>query len=432
MAPGVYGFERLSTQARSVVTTTTPTAAYRGAGRPEASAAVERAVDLFAAEIGMDPAEVRRINMLPPFAEPLTTLTGAVYDSGDYGTALQRALDAAGYDKLREEQAARRERGDTTQLGIGLSVYVEITGGGGEAGPPKENASVEVHPDGRVTVLTGTSPHGQGHVTAWSMLVSDELGVPLDRITVRWGDTDLVPEGGGTMGSRSLQVGGTAVRQAAQELVELARSRAAAKLEVAPADLQLDLARSGLHVAGVPDSFVGFADLAAEHALAVRTVFEQPGPTFPFGAHVAVVEVDIETGKARLVRLIAVDDAGTILNPLLADGQRQGGLAQGAAQALLEEVAFDEGGNPLTSTLASYPFVSAAELPSFELVDMATPTSYNSLGAKGIGEAATIGSTPAVQNAVIDAVSYLGVRHIDMPTSPQRVWRAIQQAAGTA
>jgi aerobic carbon-monoxide dehydrogenase large subunit len=339
-------------------------------------------------------------------------------------------LAAAGYDQLRAEQAARRERGEARQLGIGLSVYVEITGGGSESGAPRENALVEVHPDGSATILTGTSPHGQGHSTVWAMLASEELGIPVERITVRWGDTDLVPQGGGTGGSRSLQQGGAAVRQAAQELVELARERAAEELEVDPGDLVVERELGGLRVAGVPGAAVTFARLAEQERLFVRSVFSAPGATYPFGAHVAVVEVDVESGKAQLVRLVALDDAGVVINPLIAEGQRHGGLAQGAAQALLEEVLYDEDGNPTTTTFADYPIVSATELPSFELVTTETPTSYNPLGAKGIGEAGTIGATPAVQNAVVDAVAHLGVRHVDMPTTPMRVWRAVAAAQG--
>ncbi len=430
MAPAVYDIAHLQTSFVSVVTNTTPVGAYRGAGRPEATAAIERAVDLFAAEIGMDPAEVRRRNMLPAFTEPLKTKGGATYDSGDYPAALEKVLDAADYAGLRAEQQRRRDQNDPVQLGIGLSVYVEITGGGSESGAPKENATIEVHADGSATILTGTSPHGQGHATVWAMLASEETGIPIDRIKVIWGDTDLVPEGGGTGGSRSLQQGGAAVQQATRELVERAKELAADRLEVSVDDLVVDTDLAGVAVRGVPDSGVSFAALASDHELKVRSVFTAPGATYPFGAHVAVAEVDVETGKARLAKLIALDDAGTVMNPLLAEGQRHGGLAQGAAQAMLEEVLFDEDGNPTTNTLASYPIVSATELPSFDLVDSQTPTSYNPLGAKGIGEAGTIGATPAVQNAVIDAVAHLGVRHIDMPTSPMRVWRAINDAAG--
>jgi aerobic carbon-monoxide dehydrogenase large subunit len=429
MAPGPYAFPRAEAVARSVVTNTTPVGAYRGAGRPEATAAVERAMDLFAAEIGADPAQVRRKNLLPKFTEPHRTAFGALYDSGDYPAALAEAMRASGYGELRREQAQRRARGDTVQLGIGVACYVEITGGGGEeGGGPQENATVEVHPDGTATILTGTSPHGQGHSTAWAMLASEELGIPVGKITVRWGDTDLIPEGGGTGGSRSLQQGGAAVRQAAQELIEEGRARAAAELEANAADLRYNVAATAYEVAGDPAASVPLARLAARERLLVRAVFTAPGATFPFGAHIAVAEVDTETGKATLRRMVTVDDAGLVLNPLLAEGQRHGGIAQGAAQALLEEMVYDADGNPQTTGLADYAFLSATEVPSFELVDMATPTAYNPIGAKGIGEAGTIGATPAVQNAIVDAVAHLGVRHIDMPASPMRVWEALRQA----
>jgi carbon-monoxide dehydrogenase large subunit len=432
MTPGPYNIPRAESWASAVVTNTTPIGAYRGAGRPEAAAAIDRAIDLFAGAAGVDPAEVRRRNLLPKFTEPHTTAFGAIYDTGDYVTALERALAAADYPALRAEQARRRQSGETLQLGIGLSSYVEITGAGGEAGGPNENGTVEVHPDGTATVLTGTSPHGQGHQTVWAMLVSEELGIPIDKITVKWGDTDLIPEGGGTGGSRSLQLGGAAVQQASRELLDVARDRAAETLEASPADLEFDVGTSAFSVKGDPDVTVPLSSLAQAERLFVRSVFTQPGATFPFGTHVAVVEVDTETGKVFFRRIVTVDDAGTIMNPLLAEGQRHGGIAQGAAQAFLEEVVYDEDGNPLTATFADYPFLSATEVPSFELVDMETPTSYNPLGAKGIGEAGSIGATPAVQNAVIDAVSHLGVTHIDMPTSSQRVWRAIRAARSSA
>ncbi len=428
MAPGVYDIPKVAWGFQSVITNTTPVGAYRGAGRPEATAAVERAIDVFAAELGIDPAEIRRINVLPAFSEPHTTPSGATYDNGAYEAALDKVLEAADYAGLRREQQALREAGGPVQLGIGLAVYVEITGSGEEAGPPNENATVEIHPDGTATILTGTSPHGQGHATSWAMIASAELGIPVEKITVRHGDTDLIPKGGGTGGSRSLQLGGAAVQAATRELVDIARARAADVLEANPDDLVVDLSRAALVVKGSPEAEISFADLAAREPLLVQATFSSPGPTFPFGAHVAVVEVDTETGKATLKRVITVDDAGTILNPLIAEGQRHGGIGQGAAQALVEEVVYDADGSPLTSTLADYPFLSITEVPSFELVEMETPTPYNPLGAKGIGEAGTIGSTPAVQNAVVDAVAHLGVRHIDMPTTPQRVWNAIQDA----
>jgi aerobic carbon-monoxide dehydrogenase large subunit len=430
MTTGPYDIPNAESVAKVVVTNTTPIGAYRGAGRPEATAAIERAMDLFATEIGVDPAEVRRKNLLAPFTEPHQTAFGALYDTGDYVAALDKALAAADYADLRAEQARRRTTDDVRQLGIGVASYVEITGmGDGDGTSPQENATVEVHPDGSATILTGTSPHGQGHATAWAMLASDELGIPVEKITLKWGDTDLIPEGGGTGGSRSLQQGGAAVQQASQELIEMARLRAAAQLEANAADLVFDKSRSAFAVAGDPDASVPLTELAENERLLVRAVFSAPGATFPFGTHVAVVEVDTETGKATLRRLVTVDDAGVVLNPLLAEGQRHGGIAQGAAQAFLEEVVYDADGNPLTTSFADYPFLSATEVPSFELVDMATPTTYNPLGAKGIGEAGSIGATPAVQNAIIDAVAHLGVRHIDLPATSRRVWQAIQQAA---
>jgi aerobic carbon-monoxide dehydrogenase large subunit len=429
MATGPYDIPNAEAVAVSVATNTTSTGAYRGAGRPEATAALERAFDLFATEIGMDPAQVRRRNLLPPFTEPHTTAFGATYDSGEYVAALDKALDAAGYDKLRDEQARRRANGDIVQLGIGVACYVEITGGGdGDDGGPNENATVEVHPDGTATILTGTSPHGQGHSTAWAMIASEELGIPVENFTVKWGDTDLIPEGGGTGGSRSLQQGGAAVQKASRELIEVARERAVAWLEANPADLKYAAERSAFEVVGDPDSSVQLTDLAAQERLFVRSVFTAPGATFPFGTHVAAAEVDTQTGKATLRSVTTVDDAGVVLNPLLAEGQRHGGIAQGAAQALLEEVVYDADGNPLTASFADYPIVSATELPSFDLATLETPTSFNPLGAKGIGEAGSIGATPAVQNAIVDAVAHLGVRHIDMPTTPMRIWRALEAA----
>ncbi|OLL74530.1 Carbon monoxide dehydrogenase large chain [Pseudonocardia sp. Ae168_Ps1] len=422
MAPGTYDIENVDLRARAVVTNTTSIAAYRGAGRPEATAAIERAMDLFAAEIGKDPAEVRKLNVVAPDRFPFQTKGGVEYDSGEYAKAIDLALEKSGYDRLRAEQKARRERGDARQLGIGVSSYVEITGGGAFA----EDASVEVHPDGAVTVLTGTSPHGQGHATAWAMLASDQLGVPIEKITVKHGDTDLVPRGGGTMGSRSLQTGGVAVHQASAELIDLAKQRAADLLEASVDDLELDPANAAITVRGVPSAkSVTLAELAAAEQLKVDTTWDGEKPTFPFGAHVCVVEVDTESGKVTVEKIVAVDDAGPILNPLLCEGQRHGGIAQ----ALLEEVVFDEEGQPLTGTFADYGIPSAAELPSFDLVEMTTPTPVNPMGYKGIGEAGTIGSTPATQSAVIDALSHLGVTHIDMPLTPLRVWEAVHSAS---
>jgi carbon-monoxide dehydrogenase large subunit len=430
MSSGVYDIPNIEVRTTSVVTNTTPIVAYRGAGRPEATAAIERAMDMFALEIGKDPADVRRMNLIPKFMDRHTTSIGQTYDVGDYETALDKALDGAGYTALRAEQAARRESGSPKQLGIGVSVYVEITGGVEPAG---DAAKIEVNDDGSATVYTGTSPHGQGHDTAWSMITTERTGIPMDRITLVWGDTDLVPEGGGTMGSRSLQHGGSAVNQAAEELVEKAQKLAASLLEADEADVVLDKDAGAFHVAGTPAVSKTWADLAVagsrqNEPLTIDTRFTSGGATFPFGAHVSVVEVDTDTGQVKHLRQIACDDAGRVLNPMLLEGQIHGGIAQGTAQALLEEVRFDEDGNPVTSNLADYGMISAAELPSFEVIHMETPTFLNPLGAKGIGESGTIGSTPAVQSAVIDAVSHLGVRHIDMPATAERVWQAIRAA----
>ena len=426
MLTGVYDWENAGISSVSVVTNTTPLVAYRGAGRPEAAAAVERGVDLFAAEIGMDPAEVRRLNMIPEFHTPHTTAVGTTYDVGAYEAALDLALDAAGYTELRAEQERRRRQGARRVLGIGISTYVEITAfsGGGEF------ASVELRSDGSVLTRTGSSPFGQGHYTSWAMIVSERTGLPLDRIEVFHGDTDEVAEGGTTGGSRSLQIAGSSVHDAATKLVEMARERAADILEADPSDVVVDTTAGVFHVAGTPALQISWAEVAAadDEALVAVSDFAAEGATFPFGAHVAVVEVDLDTGGTEMVRMVAVDDAGTMLNPLLVEGQVHGGLAQGVAQALLEEFRYDEDGNPLTVNLADYPIPSAAELPSFERIPMETPTFMNPLGAKGIGESGTIGATPAVQNAVVDAVSHLGVRHIDMPCTPERVWAEITEA----
>jgi aerobic carbon-monoxide dehydrogenase large subunit len=428
MAAGPYAIPQVQTAYRVVVTNTTPINAYRGAGRPEATAAIERAVDLFAAEIGMDPAEVRRINLVPKDRFPYSTPCGATYDSGDYVTALDKVLAAAGYAELRAEQARRRERGDVLQLGIGLASYVEITAADAAGG---ETARLVVNGDGTATVYTGSSAHGQGHHTAWAMLVESELGIPMAKVTVIHGDTDLIPAGVGTYASRSLQLGGTAVQKAAIDVKDQARRVAADLMEASEADLELDTDRGVWQVRGDPATRQSWAEVAA-HAgsggLEASANFTEGQPTFPFGTHLAVAEVDTETGKARLIRHVTVDDAGTVISPLLAEGQRHGGIAQGVAQALLEEMVYDADGNPVTGTLVDYAIITAAELPSFELLSSETPTTINPLGVKGIGEAGTIGATPATQNAIINAVSHLGVSHIDMPLTPARVWAAVSAA----
>jgi carbon-monoxide dehydrogenase large subunit len=434
MASAVYNIPNIECRTTSVATNTAVITAYRGAGRPEATAAAERAMDLFAAELGMDPVDVRRKNLIPKFMDSHTTAVGQVYDVGDYEGSLDKALEVAGYAELRAEQAARRARGDAKQLGIGVSVYVEITGG---VPPFGEHAKIEVLDDGRAVVYTGTSPHGQGHITSWSMLAHEQTGIPMDMIDVVWGDTDLVPQGGGTMGSRSLQQGGAAVWQTAGELVEQAQKLAAKLLEANEADVVLDKDNGTFHVTGTPSRGKTWADLAVAakadpdfaNGLQHGSFFDAGGATFPFGAHVAVVEVDVETGKVTHLRHVACDDAGRVLNPLLLEGQIHGGVAQGTAQALLEEVRYDSDGNPITSNLADYGLISAAELANVEVVHMETPTFRNPLGAKGIGESGTIGSTPAVHSAVVDAISHLGVRHMDMPCTAERVWQAIAAAA---
>ena len=424
MAGGVYDIANVQFESNSVVTNTTPTVAYRGAGRPEATAAIERTIDEFARVCGIDPAEVRRRNYIAPSDFPLTTSMGAKYDSGEYAAALELALNAAGYDQLLVEQKKRRDSNDPVQIGIGIASYVETTNpmGSGDYG------SVEIKADGGAIVRTGSSSHGQGHHTAWAMIVSETTGISMDKIEFRFGDTDDVDRGGGTGGSRSLQVGGSAAKLAAESVIEKARQRAADLLEAAVEDVIIDTVRGAFHVKGSPTPARTWAELMIEidAPLEAEVDYVPEGATFPFGTHVCVVEVDVETGSVVVARHIACDDAGTIINPLLVDGQVHGGIAQGVAQALLEVIAYDPDGNPITSNLADYGFISAAELPSFERVPMETPTPRNPLGAKGIGEAGTIGSTPAVHNAVVNAVSHLGVTHIDMPCTSFNVWSAIQ------
>jgi carbon-monoxide dehydrogenase large subunit len=426
MAQGVYRIPKISYSAAAVLTNTTPMGAFRGAGRPEAAAMLERVIDLAADELGIDPVELRRRNLIASSEFPLTTAMGAAYDSGDYAGALDEAVRVAGYDDLLAEQAARRAAGATVQLGIGVSTYVEITAGGMSS----EFGAVEVHDDGTATIRVGTSAHGQGHATSFAMLVSDRLGIPVESVRFVQSDTAEVPRGFGTGGSRSLQVGGTAVLRAAEGVLDKAKDVVADMLEASPDDIVVtDDGRLG--VAGVPTTARTWGEVvaAAGGPLSVALDSAQSGPTFPFGAHVAVVEVDMETGRVVPVRHVAVDDCGRVLNPLIVRGQQHGGIAQGMAQALWEQVVYDDEGNPLTSTFADYGIPSAAEFPSFEASNMETPTPLNPLGAKGIGESGTIGAMPAVQNAVVDALSHLGVRHVDMPCTPERVWRAIQAGA---
>jgi carbon-monoxide dehydrogenase large subunit len=427
MVQGVYRIPKVSYAGVVALTNTTPVGAFRGAGRPEAAAMLERMMDLAAAELDLDPAEIRRRNFLRPDEFPYTTLTGASYDTGDYDLPLREALRLAGYEDLRTEQARRIEAGEPVLLGIGMSAYVEITGGG--AG---EYAAVEVRPDGGALIKVGTSGHGQGHPTSFSMIVADLLGIPLEQVSFLQSDTSAVPRGGGTGGSRSLQVGGSAVRQATELVLRRAKDLAASRLEASVDDIELT-EDGRLGVVGVPTATMSWAELATAaeedgRPLLEETDFKPGGATFPFGAHVSVVEVDTETGHVRPLRHIAVDDCGRVLNPLIVRGQQHGGAVQGISQALWEQVIFDEDGNPVTASFAEYLVPSAADVPNLEVSNTETPTPRNPLGAKGIGESATVGSTPAVQNAVVDALRHLGVRHIDIPATPQRVWRAIQAA----
>jgi carbon-monoxide dehydrogenase large subunit len=426
LSPGAYHIPRVHWEMDAVATTTTPIASYRGAGRPEAAALIERMVDLFAAEIGTDPVEVRRVNLIRADEFPYTSATGLQYDTGDYAHVLDLALAAAGYDEVRAEQNKARAAGDPVQIGVGVATFVDRTA----ALADTSYGAAELRPDGTVLVRTGSSPYGQGHETAWAMLVADRTGLPLEAIEVIHGDTDQVARGGITGGSKSAQRAGSAVAAATDDLVAQARQVVANALEAAVDDVVLELSGGGIfHVAGTPTRALGWTDVAEAAADPLRCEVDMAtDATYPFGAYVAVVEVDIETGRVRLRRLITVDDAGRILNPLLAEGQVHGGAAQGAAQALLEEFVYDDDGNPLTTNFADYPVISAAELPSFESSLFETTTPNNPLGAKGIAESGTIGAPPAVQNAVIDAVRHLGVDHIDLPCTPQRVWDALRRA----
>ncbi len=428
MLTGTYEIRNVGFNATTAVTNTVSTTAYRGAGRPEATVAIERMIDRFADEIGLDAAEVRRRNLVPKFLEPYTTGVGTVYDVGDYPEALERVLAAAGYDELLAEQAARRDRDDRQLLGVGISCYVEVTAGAAGS----EFGSVELQPDGRIRVISGSTPYGQGHETTWAMIVSDRTGIPMDRIDVVHGDTDLVARGGLTVGSRSVQLGGSAIAAATAQLIEKARDTAADLLEAAVDDIVLDAETGAFHVVGSPAVGVDWSKVASSTGEPLYEFhdFTAEMPTYPSGAHVAVVEVDRDTGATRLIRLVAADDAGRLLNPLLAEGQIHGGVAQGVAQALLEEIVYDDDGNLLTGNFMDYPVISAAELPSFEVVHIETPTWVNELGAKGVGESGTIGSIPAAYNAVIDAVSHLGIRHLETPLKPEKLWRAIQDATG--
>lgn len=427
---GPYAIQHLHAEVVEVYTHKTPTGAYRGAGRPEATFYLERMMDLVAAELGLDPAEVRRRNLLRKGAFPYKTPGGARYDSGDFPRALRVLLDRAGYDNLRREQEHARTQG--RYLGIGLSTYVEVCAFGWEL------AKVRVHPDASATVLTGTSPHGQGDATGFAQIVADRLGIPPERVEVVHGDTLVVPSGQGTAGSRTLVVGGSAVLRAAEKVRRKMFRIAAHLLEASPRDLELQDGR--IAVRGVPARAVSVAEVAGAAyrpgrlpdglppGLEEEGTFTIRQATSPFGAHLCVVEVDPDTGQVRVVRYVAVDDCGVVINPLLVEGQIHGGIAQAMGQALLEEVAYDQASQPLTTTLADYPVPRATHLPRLELHRTVTPSPTNPLGAKGVGEAGTIGATPAFVNAVLDALRPFGIRHLDTPLHPERVWQAIRHA----
>lgn len=438
MGVGTYKVKNVDLEVKAVYTNTTPVAAYRGAGRPEAAYYLERLMDLIADELGLDPAEVRRKNFIPPDAFPYQTPTGIVYDTGEYDKALTHALAVSNYAGLRAEQAQRRQSngangaGPGKLLGVGMACYVEMCGFG-----PYESAHVKVEPTGTVTVTSGTMPHGQGAGTSFAQIVADQLGVDFDKIVIRYGDTATTPMGQGTGGSRTLAVGGTAIYQAAEQVRTKALRIAAVMLEANPDDVELEEGK--YQVKGVPARGLTLAEIAARAytdrlpdditpGLEAVHYFKPPNLLYPFGTHVAVVEIDRDTGEVQLRDYYSVDDCGPRISPILVAGQVHGGLAQGIAQALVEEVVYDESGQLLSGSLLDYAVPKADLFPNFTLDQTVTTTPLNPLGAKGIGEAATIGATPAVANAVVDALSQLGITHLDIPLKAEKVWRAIHEA----
>ncbi|MDR5682875.1 MAG: xanthine dehydrogenase family protein molybdopterin-binding subunit [Armatimonadota bacterium] len=446
MLSGPYRIPNISCEVVGLFTNTTPVDAYRGAGRPEATYILERMMDLVARELGVDPVDIRRRNFIRRDEFPYTVATGITYDSGDYERALDRALEILDYPKARAEQEQARRQG--RHLGIGFSSYVEICGLGpskvagavGFQGGLWESAVVRVHPTGKVTVFTGASPHGQGEETTFAQIVAHELGIPLDDIDVVHGDTDAIPMGWGTYGSRTTAVGGTSVHLAAQRVKEKAARLAAHQLEVSVDDLVFEGGR--FHVKGAPDRGMTIQEVALqaylawnlpegfEPSLEANAFYDPSNFVYPFGTHICVVEVDSDTGHTRILRYVAVDDCGRVINPLIVDGQVHGGIAQGIAQALWEFAAYDGAGNLLTGSMAEYAVPRAGWLPTIETDRTETPTPVNPMGVKGVGETGTIASTPAVVNAVMDALAPMGVRHIDMPLLPETVWRAMRSAKG--
>jgi aerobic carbon-monoxide dehydrogenase large subunit len=448
MYPAIYKMDAYSFRCTGVFTTKMPTDAYRGAGRPEATFAIERIVDELATELGVDPLELRERNWIKHEEFPYTTVCGLTYDSGNYEAATAQAKEMFGYDALRREQHERNERGDKIRLGIGVSTFTEMCG----LAPSRvlgslaygaggwESASIRMLPTGKVEVVTGTSAHGQGHETAWSQLVADQLGVPFEDIRVLHGDTQVSPKGMDTYGSRSLVVGGLAVVQACDKVVDKAKIIAAAMLEASPADLEFSAGRFA--VKGDPDAFKSIQEIAlatfaahdlpdgVEPSLDSDATFDPDNFSFPHGTHLCAVEVDTETGMVKIRSYVAVDDVGIVVNPMIVEGQVHGGVAQGIAQALYEEGVYDDDGNLVTATLADYLVPAAPDLPSYQTARTETAAA-NRLGVKGVGEAGTIASTPAVVNAVVDALRTFGVRDVTMPCSPERVWRAIQSAGSS-
>jgi carbon-monoxide dehydrogenase large subunit len=446
MFNAIYKMDAYSFKCTGVFTTKTPTDAYRGAGRPEATFAIERMMDELATELGMDPLAVRERNWIRHEEFPYTTIAGLTYDSGNYEAATAKAREMFRYDDLRKEQAERRASGAPIQLGLGTSTYTEMCG----LAPSRvlgqlaygaggwEHASVRMLPTGKVEVVTGSSAHGQGHETAWSQIVADKLGVPFEDVRVLHGDTQVSPKGMDTYGSRSLTVGGIAVVGACNKVVDKARVIAAAMLEAAPDDLEWSPGRWS--VRGDPDQGKTIAEISlatfaahnlpdgVEPSLDSDATYDPDNFSYPHGTHLCAAEVDTETGQVTIRSYVAVDDVGTVVNPLIVDGQVHGGIAQGIAQALLEEAVYDDDGNLVTTTMADYLLPSATDLPVFQTARTETPATSNPLGVKGVGEAGTIASTPAVVNAVIDAVRPLGVRDVAMPCTPERVWRAIELA----
>lgn len=429
MASGAYRIENLRSTVLGVMTNTTPTGAYRGAGRPEAAYMIERLMDTIARELSLDPVDVRRRNFIPPDAFPYMSATGIEYDSGNYERALEEALRRIDYDQVRADQATARAEGRL--VGLGLAVYCEL------AGPGWDSGAARVQPSGTVIVTTGISPHGQGEETTFAQIVADELGIPMEDVVVRASDTAITPQGIGTFGSRGTSIGGSAVLLAVRQVKEKARKIAAARLEVSEEDIIFDNGR--FQVRGTPDRAMTFKQVARaayagglpggiEPGLDATSYFEPSGRTFPFGAHVALVEVERETGALTVLRYLAVDDCGPLINPQLVEGQVIGGLAQGFGQALEEEIVYDDNGQLLTGSLMDYAVPKANLFPPFETAHTVTESPVNPLGVKGVGEAGTTGSPPALVNAVLDALAPLGVTHIDMPMTTQRLWQAIRNA----